>query len=142
MASLKIDNELERIGDIAYEITERSEAIYNFADVINQFQMQELTQNISKIYNQTIEAYINNNNLLANEVIANCKQAETLSKSIFKEIVAQMVDKSEVIVVATDLILIVRELERIIGHIENIAESIVFIVDAKILKHPEVQAMN
>jgi phosphate uptake regulator len=54
--------------------------------------------------------------------------------------VAQMTKKSSVIVIATDLILIIRNLERIIGHMENIAESIIFIADAKIVRHPRLSA--
>jgi len=46
--------------------------------------------------------------------------------------------KSNVIIIATDLILIIRNLERIIGHMENIAESVIFITDAKIVRHPRL----
>jgi phosphate uptake regulator len=51
-----------------------------------------------------------------------------------------MTKKSNVIVIATDLILIIRNLERIIGHMENIAESVIFIADAKIVRHPRLSA--
>jgi len=76
--------------------------------------------------------------MLAYEIIARCKEREEDCKSVFREIVGQMTEKSNVIVIATDLILIIRNLERIIGHIENISESIIFIVDAKIVRHPRL----
>ena len=46
-----------------------------------------------------------------------------------------MTEKSQVIVIATDLILIIRDLERITNHMENIAESVVFIVEGKRIRH-------
>ena len=64
--------------------------------------------------------------MLAYEIIGRCKEREEDCKTIFKDIVGQMTKKSNVIVIATDLILIIRNLERIIGHIENIAESVHF----------------
>jgi phosphate transport system protein len=54
---------------------------------------------------------------------------------VFNEIIAQMTEKSQVIVIATDLILIIRDLERITNHMENIAESVVFIVEGKRIRH-------
>ena len=46
-----------------------------------------------------------------------------------------MTEKSQVILIATDLILILRDLERITNHLENIADSIVFIVEGKRMRH-------
>jgi phosphate transport system protein len=81
------------------------------------------------------EAYLNSNTELAASVLDQCKKADHQSKKVFDDIVAAMTKKSEVIVVATDLILIMRDLERISGHMQNIGEIIIFIVEARIIKH-------
>jgi phosphate transport system protein len=133
MASLRIGTEMERISDMAYEITERSESV-------SQYEIPGLLDQIRKLFTQLNESFSNNNSMLAYEIIGRCKERDEDCKSIFRDIVAQMTKKSNVIVIATDLILIIRNLERIIGHMENIAESVIFIADAKIVRHPRLSA--
>ena len=135
MASLKIGTELERIGDIAYDISKRSEGVNQHPEILKRFEIQKLSKRIEKSFEQLIECYVNGNTELAKEIIAECKKTDAACKKKFDEIVGAMTKKSEVIVIATDLILIMRDIERLSSHIENIAEIVFFIVDAKILKH-------
>jgi phosphate transport system protein len=140
MASLRIGTEMERISDMAYEITERSESVNQYPEILSQYEIPGLLDQIRKLFTQLNESFSNNNSMLAFEIIGRCKEREEDCKSIFRDIVAQMTKKSGVIVIATDLILIIRNLERIIGHVENIAESVIFIADAKIVRHPRLSA--
>lgn len=135
MSSLRIGNEIERIGDIALDIIERSESVNQYHKIMSKFDVPELLSRTIGINQRVTEAYTNNNHELAAEMITRCKQAEELCKAMFNDIVALMTEKSEVIVIATDLILIVRDLERIINHLENIAESIIFIAEGKRIRH-------
>lgn len=135
MSSLKIGNELERIGDIALDIINRSEAVRSYEEILTQYRIYELLSDVRAINRRSIEAYTNNNSELAKEIIGSCKQSDEVCKSAFNEIIGQMADKSEVITIATDLILIIRDMERISSHLENVAESIVFIVEGKRMKH-------
>ena len=142
MASLKISNDIERIGDIAFDITKRSEAISQMPDIIDKYMIPEFLKKIRKLFNQVIESYTNSNSELAVDIISECRNSEEDCKIIFDKIVSEMTKKSDIIVVATDFILITRDFERILRHIENIAESIIFIVDSKIIKHPGAQAKS
>jgi len=131
---------MERISDMAYEITKRSESVSQYPEILNQYEIPGLLDQIRKLFIQLEESFNNGNSSLAYDIIAQCKTREEACKKIFREVVTQMTKKSNVIVIATDLILIIRNLERIIGHIENIAESVIFIVDAKIVRHPRLSA--
>jgi phosphate transport system protein len=135
MSSLRIGNEIERIGDIALDIIGRSESVRIYQETLEQYRVPELLGEVIRLSQRATEAYTNNNNELANEIICGCKQTEEICKSVFNEIIAQMTEKSQVIIIATDLILIVRDLERISNHLENIAESVVFIVEGKRIRH-------
>lgn len=135
MSSLRIGNEIERIGDIALDIIDRSESVRNYHEILEQYRVPELIGEVIVLSQRAAEAYTNSNNELANEIVTGCKQTEEICKTVFQEIISQMTVKSDVIVIATDLILIVRDLERISSHLENIAESIVFIVEGKRLRH-------
>jgi phosphate transport system protein len=92
-------------------------------------------EHIRRSFNQVIESFNNGNSALAFQIIEECKEREEDCKTIFNEIVSDMTKKSDVIIIATDVILIIRNLERIIGHIANISESIIFIIDGKIIRH-------
>jgi phosphate transport system protein len=135
MSSLRIGNEIERIGDIALDIIERSEALRPYGAIIEQYQVPVILAEVIQIGNKASEAYTNNNSELALEIAGKCKQVEELCKTIFNEIIARMTEKEQVIVVATDLILVVRNLERIANHFENVADSVVFIAEGKRIRH-------
>jgi phosphate transport system protein len=135
MASLKIDNELERMGDIAYQINERSEAIHQLPQIVTEYKVDEMIKLIINIFHQASSSYATNNPIEAHDIIQSSKQIKIFCNEVFNEIIQHMAQKEDVIVVATDLILVLRNLERLAEHVENIAESIVFLVEGKIIKH-------
>jgi phosphate transport system protein len=135
MSSLRIGNEIERIGDIALDIIDRSESVRSYTKILEQYQVGPLITEVIHMNQKIAEAYFNNNNELAKEILVTCKQTEETCKNVFNDIIRQMTKKSQVITIATDLILIIRDVERISNHMENIAESIVFIVEGKRLRH-------
>jgi phosphate transport system protein len=135
MSSLRIANEIERIGDIAFDVIRRSETVRPFPETLTEYQIQALFRETMVMSRQAAEAYTNNNNELAKEIMTGCRRTEETCKVIFNEVIAKMTEKSQVIIIATDLILIIRDLERISNHLENIADSIVFIVEGKRTRH-------
>ncbi len=135
MSSLRIANEIERVGDIAFDVIGRSEMVRPFQETLAEYQIPGIFAEVISMSRQTSEAYTNNNSELAKEIILACKRNEELCKSIFNEVIAKMTEKSQVIIIATDLILILRDLERITNHLENISDSIVFIVEGKRVKN-------
>jgi phosphate transport system protein len=139
MSSLRIGNELERIGDIALDIIGRSEVVRPYPEILTEYKLPALFQEMTAFISRAAEAYTNGNSELALEVLASGKISEETCKSSFSEIISRMTEKSDVIVIATDLILIIRDIERIFGHLENVCESIVFIVEGKRLKHQNLQ---
>jgi phosphate transport system protein len=142
MASLRIGTEMERISDMTFEITHRSESVSQYPELLKKYEIPLLLEHIRRSFSQIIESFTNRNSALAFQIIEDCKKRDEDCKTIFNEIVSDMTRKSDVIIIATDVILIIRNLERIIGHIENIAESIIFIIDAKIVRHPGLRSNN
>ncbi len=135
MSSLRIGNEIERIGDIIIDIINRSETVRSYRDILDEYQVIPVFREVISLNKQAAEAYINSNSELAKEIAAGTRQVEESCRSAFNEVIARMTEKSQVIVIATDLILIIRDLERISNHLENIADSIVFIVEGKRMRH-------
>jgi phosphate transport system protein len=135
MSSLRIANEIEQIGDIAFDVIGRSETVRPFQETLSEYQITSLFAEVINLSRQATEAYINNNGELAKNIILLCKKTEESCKVGFNEVIAKMTEKSQVILIATDLILILRDLERITNHMENIADSIVFIAEGKRIRH-------
>jgi phosphate transport system protein len=135
MSSLRIANEIERIGDIAIDVISRSETVRPFQDTLAEYQIPGIFNEVLSISRQAAEAYTNSNSELAKDIILACRRYEESCNTIFNEVISKMTEKSQVIIIATDLILIIRDLERITNHLENIADSIVFIVEGKRMKN-------
>lgn len=135
MSSLRMASEIERIGDIALDIISRSEKVRPFPEMLNDYQIMRIFTEVIGICQQVNEAYTNNNNELAKELVSSCKRTAESCKTAFDEVIGKMTGKSKIIAIATDLILIIRDLERITNHLENVADSIVFIVEGKRIRH-------
>lgn len=142
MSSLRIANEIEQIGDIAFDVIGRSETVRPFQDTLSEYQISCLFAEVINVSRQATEAYTNNNSELAKNIIQLCKKTEESCKVIFNEVIAKMTEKSQVILIATDLILILRDLERMTNHLENIADSIVFIEEGKRLRHSGIKGVT
>jgi phosphate transport system protein len=142
MSSLRIGNEIERIGDITMDIISRSESVRSYEKIMHKYKVHELVDEIIELNRKAEEAYINSNNELAKEIAVSCKQTEEKCKEAFNHIISDMTRKSEVIIIATDLILIIRNIERISNHLENIADSIVFIAEGKRIRHADNPLLN
>ena len=135
MSSLRIANEIEQIGDIAFDVISRSETVRPFQETLNEYKISLLFADVINLSNKSAEAYTNNNSELAKEIIQGCKKIEESCKLAFNDVIAKMAEKSQVILIATDLILILRDFERITNHFETIADSIVFIAEGKRMRH-------
>jgi phosphate transport system protein len=135
MSSLRIGNEIERIGDIALDIVNRSENLRAYPQSLAPYKIDELFAEVCNLSARLSEAYTNNNSELAKNMMRQAQKSAETCVTTFQEIIAQMTEKSDVILIATDLILVIRDLERITNHLENISESIVFIVEGKRLRH-------
>jgi phosphate transport system protein len=138
MASLRIGNEIERIADIALDMVGRMETLHGNEDVLDRFQIHSLISQIIQLHSQAAEAYAVNHNLQARMVIAESRYTEEACKQLFRDILSQIHNVTGLMVVSADLILLVRDVERICNHLENIGDSVVFIVEARRLRHEDI----
>lgn len=138
MSSLKIDNELERIADIALSIAKRAESIREQPEIITKFKINEIANHSKEIFSKAILSYIEKDVVKAKELLLNKDFIKDLNQKLHSKIINEMTKKSEVIVVATNLIIVLQQIERLADHAVNIAESVVFWIDGKIIKHENI----
>jgi phosphate transport system protein len=139
MASLKINNDLERMGDLAVNIADKIEAIYDYKEIISELKIDELADLAELIVKEVIAILNNRNTSTVKNIFESSIRIKDKIQTISSLIIDEMTKKKDVIVVATNLMIILTQIERIAGYSTNIAESIVFIVEGKIVKHSRLQ---
>jgi phosphate transport system protein len=121
MASLRMNNDLERMGDHAVNIAKRIEGLSDYKDIVVELKIDELA-------NSKNIAFIK-------DIFEDSEVIKDKIQIISEQIIEQMTKKSDVVVVATNLMIILSEIERIAGYSLNIAESIFFLVEGRLVKH-------
>lgn len=132
---MKINNDLERIGDLAVNIAERTIELLKFPIVkplIDIPRMAEIAQGMVK---DSLDAFVNRDSKLARSVCERDDKVDNLNDQILRELLTYMLQDPKTIERAVDLILVGRNLERIADHATNICEDVIYIVDGKTIKH-------
>ncbi|MEI6883707.1 MAG: phosphate signaling complex protein PhoU [Bacteroidota bacterium] len=135
MAALRMNNDLERMGDHAVTIAQKSEGVSEYREIINELHIDELVRMTDMIVNDVITLLNTRNIAFVKDVFELAVSIEEKVTATETRIIEEMMHKTEVIVVATNLIVILTAIDRLAGYSTNIAESVVFIVDGRIIKH-------
>jgi len=132
---LKINNDLERMGDQAVNIAERTLELLKeplLKPLIDIPRMAQLAQAMVK---DSLDAFVRRDAQLARDVCRRDDEVDRLNDQVFRELLTYMMGEPKTITRAVDLILVGRHLERIADHATNIAEDVVYLVQGKTVKH-------
>lgn len=135
MSALMINNDLERMGDIAVNISERAEPLINHTDLLKKMQIQELTIKIKKIVKSSIDCFVNSDAELAKSIILLDAEIDKLDRELFDRITNEMKSNPDLIIPCSHVLTLIRNIERLSDHAANIAEDVIFLIDAKIIRH-------
>lgn len=135
MASLRMNNDLERMGDHAVNIAKRIDGLSEFKDILLELKVDELAVLTDTIVKDVISILNTRNVVFIKDIFTDSEIIKDKIQVISEQIIDQMAKKSDVVVVATNLMIIITEIERIAGYSLNIAESIYFLVEGKLVKH-------
>ncbi|MBN2482864.1 MAG: phosphate signaling complex protein PhoU [Candidatus Omnitrophica bacterium] len=133
---MSINAELERIADLAVNISQRVLDLGNEPLIKPLIDIPKLTAVVRRMIKDVIDAFVNQDEQLARSVILSDPEADKLRNMIFDELVYEyMVKNGKCVPRAIPLLLITRHLERIADHVTNIAEDIIYMVKAEVVKH-------
>ena len=135
MSSLTINNNLERIGDIAVNIAEYALMIQKKPSFIHQTKLEEMFKVVKKMLKDSIDSYIGGNETLAKSVIETDDHLDKLNFDNHKILIEIMKQNPDNIEPAVALLVMSRQIERLGDHCTNIAEDVFFIVEAHLVKH-------
>ncbi|MDP8212329.1 MAG: phosphate signaling complex protein PhoU [Candidatus Zapsychrus exili] len=133
---MKINAELERIADLAVNIAQRVLELSDQPILKPLIDIPKLTDVARKMVKDVIDAFVNNDENLAKKVIFSDSEADNLRNLIQDELINDYMSKdASTATRAVPLLLIARHLERICDHATNIAEDVIYMIQAKVVKH-------
>jgi phosphate transport system protein len=135
ISSLMVNNQLERCGDIAVNISKRVNKLKDHKKLITESNVIAMGRVAREMVKDAIDSFINKDAKLAYGIGENDKIVDSYNKSIFNFVVDKMnIDKS-LIEPSAHLLILSKHIERLADHATNIAEEVIFLIDAEIIAH-------
>jgi phosphate transport system protein len=137
--AMKINDDLERIGDQAVNVAENAMKLLPhppLKPLIDIPRMAEISEGMTR---DALDAFVNRDAELARTVLKRDDEVDSLKDQVFRELLTYMMADPGTIARALSLVLISRNLERIADHATNIAEDVIFLVEAKDVRHHHME---
>jgi phosphate transport system protein len=140
VSAVKINTDLERVGDLAVNISEAARRYMRNPPVKELIDLPRMALIAQSMLRDALDAYVRRDTALAQAVLNEDDALDTLKTQVFRELLTYMLQDPSTIEPALDLILISRHLERIGDHATNVAEDVIFMVLAKDVRHHSGEA--
>jgi phosphate transport system protein len=134
-AAMKINSDLERIGDQAVNIAENVIKILPHPPLKPIFELPRMADSAERMTRDSLDAFVRRDVDLARHVLKRDDEVDLLKDHVFRVLLTYMMADPGTIERALGLILISRNLERIADHATNIAEDVIFLVEARDVRH-------
>ena len=135
LAAVKINTDLERVGDLAVNVAEAVQRYLLHPPVKELDDIPRMAELAQRMLRDALDAYVNRDVALAEQVLSTDDIVDALKSQVSTDLVPVMRAAPATIEPALDLILIARHLERIADHATNVAEDVIFMVSARDVRH-------
>jgi phosphate transport system protein len=134
-SAMKINADLERVGDQAVNIAESVLALIPLPPLKPLIDIPRMAAVTEKMVRDALDSFVRRDAALARDVLRRDDEVDSLKDQVFRELLTYMMADPGTIQRALSLILISRNLERIADHATNIAEDVIFIAEARDVRH-------
>jgi phosphate transport system protein len=134
-SAMKIITDLERMGDQAVNICERVFSLNQEPQLKPYIDIPRMAEIAQSMVKDVLDAFVNRDSKLARSVCERDDLVDGLNDQVFRELLTYMISDPKTITRAVHLMIVCRCLERIADHATNIAEDVIFMVDALVIKH-------
>jgi len=135
VAAVKINTDLERVGDLAVNIAEAATRYAMHPPVKRLIDIPQMGDIAQAMLHDALDSFVRRDIRLAQQVLDQDDLVDGLKTQVFRELLTYMLHDPSTVEPALDLILISRHLERIGDHATNIAEDVIFMVSARDVRH-------
>jgi phosphate transport system protein len=134
-SAMKITTDLERMGDQAVNIAERAISLNQEPQIKPYIDIPRMAEIAQSMVKDVLDAFVNQDSKLARSVCERDDLVDRLNDQVFRELLTYMSSDSQIITTSIHLMIVCRCLERIGDHATNIAEDVIFMLDARVIKH-------
>jgi phosphate transport system protein len=135
VAALKINTDLERMGDLSVSIAQRAVSLLSEPMIQPMVDIRHMSSLVESMVRKSLDAFVANDADLARSVLSSDDAVDSLRTASYHELVSFMEKDPHNIPQALDLIGVTRSLERIADHSTNIAEDVLFLVKGVDVRH-------
>ena len=135
---MKIAAELERVADLAVSIAERSAGIAEHGELTMPSRLSQMTEEARSMLHDSIDAFVEENSVAARLICKRDELVDKLNRELIEEVVTVMKRQPELVEPSLHLFSVIRHVERVADHATNIAEDVVYLVEAAIIRHPRL----
>ena len=137
VAVLKINNDLERMGDLAVNISERAKFLATRSQVNVPFDLHTLSKKAMGMVKRSLDSLVNLDASLAREVCRMDDEVDELNRQAFETVMAAIRTKPDQVDILIAYLSASRYLERIADHATNVAEDVIYMIEGVIARHKE-----
>jgi len=133
--AMKISHDLERVGDEATTISRRAVELSQEPQLKAYIDIPRMAKMALEMLDDALDAFVNADPEKARAVIPRDKEVDALNRQLHRELSSYMVEKPTTITRCLNLMVISKSLERIADHATNVAEEVVYLYEAKDIRH-------
>lgn len=135
VSALKINNDLERIGDLAVNIARKAAAFASFPPMEIPFDLAGMWKKTQAMLHDSVDALVNLNPALAVKVCGRDSEVDQMKHEFRQKAETMMQQDPSLIPVLLNLLAVSRNLERVADHATNIAEDVIYMAEGRIIRH-------
>lgn len=133
--TMKISQDLERVGDEATKIAKRARDLAQEPPVKIVLDLPQMATIALDMLKEALDAFVNRDSAAARTIIPRDKQVDALNKQIHSALAQHMVENPDTIARCLHLMVVSKSLERIADHATNVAEDVVYLYEAQDIRH-------
>jgi phosphate transport system protein len=134
-AAIKINSDLERMGDLAINIGQRSVSLLGRPQIKPLVDIPHMSRTVESMVRRSLDAFVQRDEAMAMSVLLADDEVDDLKNSIYRELLGMIEEGRAPAAPAFDLIFIAHNLERVADHATNIAEDVLFLIKGVDVRH-------
>jgi phosphate transport system protein len=135
VAIIKINDELERIGDLAVNIAERTLSLTECDKVEIGFDFTKMTEKVTNMLNKSINSLVQFDEKSAHEVLHLDEEIDTIHSQMYVKLREIVNTNTNLLTTGMHYLSVSKHLERIADHAESIAENVIYMIGGEIIRH-------
>ncbi len=135
IAVLKINNDLERIGDLAVNIAERAIFLSRMVKSENPYDFANMSAKVQTMLQKALDSLVNSDSELARQVLTSDDEIDEINRQMYQDVIDGIKKAPNTVDYLIQMLAVSRNLERIADHTSNIAEDVIYMVDGEIIRH-------